>query len=113
MPITALSILGLQLNYLGEEENKRKNVKVRRAATTKGTEQHRMTPIKTRSERKKGASIESYTMRLLSVRSRALEAAHLRKRQQLLSKRQEFPSEIGTHRLVRCIVPLTEVVLIP
>lgn len=82
MPITALSILGLQLNCLRQEENKRTNVKVRRAATTKGTEQHRMTPIKTRSERKKGASIRSYTMRLLSVRSHALEAAHLRKRQQ-------------------------------
>lgn len=110
--ITALWILRFQLNYLREEENKRKNAKVRRAATTRGTKQHRMTPTKTRWE-KKGASMRSHTMRLLSVRSRALEAALLRERQQLLSKRQEVPSETGTHRLVRCTVPLTEAVLIP
>lgn len=57
--------------------------------------------------------MRSHTMRLLPVRSRALEAALLRERQQLLSKRQELPSETGTHRLVRCTVPLTEAVLIP
>lgn len=72
-----------------------------------------MTPIKTRSERKKGASVRIHTTRLLSVRSCALEVAHRRKRQQLSNKNQEFPSEIWTHRFVCCAVPLTGVVPFP
>lgn len=54
----------------------------------------RVTPIKNRSERKKGASVGIHTTRLLLIRSCALKVAHHRKRQQLLNKNQEFPSEI-------------------
>lgn len=73
----------------------------------------RVTPIKNRSERKKGASVGIHTTRLLLIRSCALKVAHHRKRQQLLNKNQEFPSEIWTHRFVCCAVPLAGVVPFP